>query len=140
MAIRPLKKRSKKALMVEAMNAYMNIVTVACKQVGISRETHYKWMKTDKSYKYFIEETKFHVKDFGENALLKLMKDKNPAAIIFFNKTINKDRGYFEKQEIEHSTGEKGIIINLIEKSVEEIKNDKSANKPKAEGTTESAK
>lgn len=115
------KPRGKKALMIDALQSQLGAVTIACKQVGISRQTHYKWLKTDENYKYFFEEIEFVSKDFGENALKKLIKEGNPSAIIFFNKTKNKDRGYCEKLELEHM-GDNQMTINLITKSNEEIK------------------
>ena len=122
--------RGKKATMIEALKSQLGIVSVACKQAGISRETHYRWLREDENYKYFVGEENFNTKDFGEHCLLKLMKNENPAAIIFFNKTRNKDRGYYEKQEVEH-IGDIPITINLITKSNEEIK--------KAKGVIENA-
>lgn len=124
--------RGKKKLMIEALNSQMGIVTTACKQVGIDRRTHSRWMKEDEAYKFFVEEAKYNLKDFGENALLKLMKSDHPGAIIFFNKTKNKDRGYYEKNELEHTGDSQSNIFNLVVKSVEEIKRDKLDNQSKA--------
>ena len=50
--IRPFRERKtttkeKKAFMIEVLTNQLGIVMVACKQVGISRETHYAWMKKD---------------------------------------------------------------------------------------------
>ena len=39
--------------------------------------------------------------DFAESHLHALIKDKNPAATIFFLKTKGKNRGYVERQEVE---------------------------------------
>ena len=50
-----------------------------------------------------MEAIDLSLKDFGEHALIGLIKRKNPAAIIFFNKTRNKDRGYIERHQFEHS-------------------------------------
>lgn len=119
-------KVQKKKLMITSLGSQLGIVTIACKQVGIHRDTHYTWMKEDEKYKKDVEDVIYSLKDFGENALLKLMKNEHPGAIIFFNKTKNKDRGYFEKQELEHS-GEKQIIFNEVVMSNEEIKEMKNA-------------
>lgn len=49
-------------------------------------------------------------KDYGESKLKELMDSGSPAAVIFFNKTFNKDRGYAERTEI---TGAEGGPINV---------------------------
>jgi len=113
--------KEKKAYMIEILISQLGIVMVACRQVGISRETHYKWIKKDKKYAQAVEDVKYNTKDAGEHYLLKLMKEGNASATIFFNKTQNKDRGYYEKQELNH-VGDSPVTINLITRSNEEIK------------------
>jgi len=93
----------KKKAMIEAMKSQLGVVSAACKKANVSRDTHYRWMKESPKYKQAIEESELVLKDFGENALFKLMKAGNPQAIIFFNKTRNKDRGYVEKKELDIS-------------------------------------
>jgi len=106
-----IKPRGKKALMIKALNTALGIVSNACSQVGISRETHYRWLREDENYNYFVNEAKYELKDFGEHLLLKLMKDGNSSATIFFNKTKNKDRGYFERKEVDINDQRKRILI-----------------------------
>ena len=93
--------RGKKKLMIGAMKSELGVVTAACKVVGISRETHYKWLKEDENYKQWMEELPDLTLDFVENALLKKIKEGNVTAQIFYLKTKGKDRGYIERQEIE---------------------------------------
>jgi hypothetical protein len=50
--------------------------------------------------------------DFVENALHKLIKSGNPAAIIFYLKTQAKGRGYVERQEI---TGADGGPVSITQ-------------------------
>ena len=112
MANKRLRKLTKKKLaMYTAMKEYLCIIVLAAKHAEISRDTHYKWLKKDSNYKAWIEKAKYNVKDFGEHCLLKLMKEGNPAAIIFFNKTINKDRGYSEKQDCNIHNDQIRIIV-----------------------------
>jgi len=125
------KPRGKKKLMIEAMNDHLGVVSIAAKQVGISRETHYHWLKVDKAYKFWSDEAELTLKDFGERTLHRLMKEGNPMIVWNFNKTKNRDRGYGEHIGIEHSV-EKETVFNIIVKSVEEIKNEKLNNQPKA--------
>lgn len=90
---------TKKAL-VEALEKSLGVVSTACKAAGISRDTHYRWLKEDPEYKAQVEELSEVAVDFAESHLHKLIKDGNPAATIFFLKTKGKNRGYIERQEI----------------------------------------
>jgi len=90
---------TKKAL-VEALEKSLGVVSTACKAAGISRDTHYRWLKEDPEYKAQVEELSEVAVDFAESHLHKLIKDGNPAATIFFLKTKGKSRGYVERQEI----------------------------------------
>ena len=90
---------TKKAL-VEALEKSLGVVSTACKAAGISRDTHYRWLKEDPEYKAQVEELSEVAIDFAESHLHKLIKEGNPAATIFFLKTKGKNRGYVERQEI----------------------------------------
>ena len=90
---------TKKAL-VQALEKSLGVVSTACKAAGISRDTHYRWLKEDPDYKAQVEELSEVAVDFAESHLHKLIKDGNPAATIFFLKTKGKGRGYVERQEI----------------------------------------
>ena len=99
-----------KKAMLDALEKALGIVTPACKNVGISRETHYRWLKEDEEYKEAVEEISDVALDFAESQLHKQIKDGNVAATIFFLKTQGKRRGYIEKQQLEHSTDEPFIL------------------------------
>jgi len=138
------KLRGKKKMLLESLKGQLGVVTTACKQAGVSRETHYKWLRTDENYKAWVMDLPELTHDFAENALLKLIGDGDPKAIIFYLKTKAKERGYVEKQEIEYMGG--SATFNLIEKSVEEIKNakdhdreERDNNKSEASGDSESS-
>ena len=91
----------KKRAMVEALTKSLGIVKMACESVGISRNTHYRWLKEDEAYKSACNNLPEVVLDFAEHHLHKLISEGNPAATIFYMKTKGKGRGYVERQEIE---------------------------------------
>ena len=91
----------KKANMVEALTKALGIVKIACESCGISRNTHYRWLKEDPAYKEACDNLPEVVLDFAEHHLHKLISQGNPAATIFLLKTKGKHRGYVERQEIE---------------------------------------
>ena len=89
--------------MYDALYASLGNVSAACKQTGIGRTTHYKWMKEDEEYKEAVDNLEEVTHDFVENQLLKKIKQGDKTCIIFYLKTKAKERGYIEKQELEHS-------------------------------------
>jgi len=105
--------KGKKKIFFEALKEQLGIVTAAAKQTGINRTTHYKWMNQDPDYKIQVEAIDDLVLDFAENALFKLMKEKNTASIIFFLKCKGKLRGYLERSEqiLEHHGEQIKVII-----------------------------
>jgi len=92
---------SRKKDLLDALERSLGIVSTACEKVGVDRKTHYNWMKDDPEYKEAVRAIEERTIDFAESHLHALIKDKNPAATIFFLKTKGKNRGYVERQEIE---------------------------------------
>ena len=91
--------------MIEALEKSLGVVTSACKQVGIARQTHYEWYSEDADYKAAVDSLSDVALDFAESQLHKQIKDGNSTATIFFLKTKGKKRGYVERQELDVSTG-----------------------------------
>jgi hypothetical protein len=94
----------KKAAMVKALEKTLGVVTHAAKSVGISRQSHYDWMKEDEQYKQAVEDIDNATLDFAESELYKQIQDGSTAATIFLLKTRGKSRGYIERSEIDHTT------------------------------------
>lgn len=116
----------------------------------ISKNAHHRWSENDDIYRMYFLDLKTEVKDFGESCLHTLMKGHehkkitkrftkegdyiieeetwqtppDKTAVIFFNKTQNKDRGYVERQEL---TTPEGIRIEAMAPIILEV------NKPKAD-------
>ena len=92
----------KKKAMLAALEQTLGVVQTACKVAGISRDTHYRWLKDDDDYKQSVASVDDIALDFAESKLHQLIKDGDTTATIFFLKTKGKKRGYIEKQEIRH--------------------------------------
>ena len=107
-----------KAAMLEALEKSLGIVTSACKSVGISRNTHYTWLKQDDIYKEAVDDIENIALDFAESQLHKQIKEGSTAATIFLLKTKGKKRGYIERQEIQQETTFKSLDINLIDSDI----------------------
>ena len=77
-------------------------LSTACRLVGVTRAVLEDWSK-DLAFRQMIEEIQWHKKNFFEHALMDLVDQRHPGAVLFVNRTVNADRGYGEKLEVEHS-------------------------------------
>lgn len=91
----------KKKAMIDALVKALGIVTLACKEVGIARQTHYAWYNEDEDYKAAVDDVLDVALDFAESMLHKQIQDKDTTATIFYLKTKGKKRGYIEKVEFD---------------------------------------
>jgi hypothetical protein len=91
-----------KKQMLKALEQSLGVVTVACKNVGISRQTFYEWYKKDESFKFEVDSIEDIALDFAESQLHKQIKEGNVTATIFYLKTKGTKRGYIEKQDHTH--------------------------------------
>jgi len=89
-----------KRAMIEALEKSLGIVTTACKSVGISRDTHYRWLKEDKEYRIKCKDMENIAIDFVESQLHKQIAKGNPLSTIFFLKCKAKKRGYIEQNDV----------------------------------------
>ena len=106
-----LMKTNKKALL-SALEKSLGIVSPACEEAGISRDTHYRWMREDEEYKKSVDNISEHAIDFVESKLYERISQGDTTAAIFYLKTKGKKRGYVEKSEVDHTTG--GEKINKV--------------------------
>jgi len=91
----------KKEEMIKALEKSLGVVTIACKEVGIERSTHYDWLKNDEEYKKAVEDLGDVALDFAESMLHKQIQEKDTTATIFYLKTKGKKRGYIERTEVD---------------------------------------
>jgi len=109
----------KKESILAALEKSLGIVTVACKQSDIPRSTYYKWLKEDEEFALKVKDIENIALDFGESQLHKQIGDGNTSATIFFLKTKGKKRGYIERSELDLTSGDEPIKINVNIKGVE---------------------
>ena len=92
----------KKAKMVLAMVKHDGNITQSCKEIGLDRSTHYKWLETDEEYKRQIEEIPEMFLDEAEMILREKIREKETVSVLFFLKTQGKKRGYVERTETDN--------------------------------------
>jgi hypothetical protein len=109
----------KKQSILKALEKSLGVVTVACKQADVPRSTYYKWLNEDEEFAKAVKDIENIALDFGESQLHKQIGDGNTSATIFFLKTKGKKRGYVERSELDLSSGDEPIKINVNIKGVE---------------------
>jgi hypothetical protein len=97
------KSDKQKEAMIAALEQTLGVVTGACKRVGITRNTHYRWLKDDPKYAEAVAEVEEMALDFAESMLHKQIREGSVPSTMFYLKCKGKRRGYIEKQEVEHS-------------------------------------
>ena len=98
--------------MIEALERHLGIATKAAKEIGISRHTHYDWMREDPEYKKAVDELNEVVLDFTESKLLELVNEKNVTAVIYHLNNKGRSRGYSRKQDEDEIDKTVNIVIN----------------------------
>ena len=101
-----------KLLMLEALEANKNIVTVSAQCAGIHRDSHYRWMKEDPEYAEKVNALNDTAIDWVENKLYDLINLGDTTATIFYLKTKGRKRGFNERLELSHETPE-GLDIKV---------------------------
>lgn len=90
---------NKEQLLV-SLDKHLGLVTPACKEVGISRNQFYTYLRKDPQFKEAVDEIYERQVDFVENQLFKKIKDGSERSIIFYMKYKGRLRGYTESIDI----------------------------------------
>lgn len=106
-------KKLKEKLLV-ALEKTLGIVTPACKEVGIHRDTFYDWYKRDEDFKRRVDDINDITLDFAENQLFKKIKEGSERSILFYMRYKGRKRGYTESLDIT-SDGQAITEIKLIQ-------------------------
>ena len=103
----------KKETILQALEKSLGVVTIACKQADVPRSTYYKWLKEDEEFAKDVKEIENIALDFAESQLHTQIKDGSTPATIFYLKTKGKKRGYVERNELDLTTDNEPIKINI---------------------------
>ncbi len=103
----------KKEAMLKALESSLGVVTTACKKTEIPRSTFYKWLKEDEDFAEKVRDIENVSLDFAESKLFEQMADNNTSATIFYLKTKGRKRGYWEKQQMDMTTDDEPIQVNI---------------------------
>jgi hypothetical protein len=113
-------KELRQEICLQALVSCSYNISKACLIAGVNRQTFDTWFQTDPHFRELINEIHLHKKDFFENALMDLVEMRYPGAVMFVNRTINADRGYSERLDINHThTLGTGIDINQLDLDID---------------------
>lgn len=102
-----------KKRMLAALEKSLGIVSAAAKKAGITRPTHYNWMRDDEDYRKAVEDIENVTIDFVEGRLLQRINSDSDTAIIFYLKTKGRARGYIERSAVDANVNlNKPVIID----------------------------
>jgi hypothetical protein len=115
-----------KQKLLDALERSLGIVTPACKEVGLSRQTFYRYYNEDLDFKKAVDDINDITLDFVENQLLKKIKDGSERSIMFYMKYKARKRGYTDSIDIT-TNGENlnHIQIEIVNKRPDEDSSDK---------------
>lgn len=85
-----------KERLLVALEKNLGIVTAACKEVGVSRDTYYDYLKSDPEFKRKVDALDDYTTDYVESQLFKKIKSGDRSSILFYMKYKGRKRGYTE--------------------------------------------
>lgn len=103
--------RIRQKLFLHALVHYCFNPSQACRAVNISKSVLDRWIAQDAEFAALVAEMEWHKKNLFDGKLVELVMSGDPAAIIFANKTMNRDRGYNDKVEVEHKHSHSHAIV-----------------------------
>lgn len=98
---RDIKIQNNKENLLKALERSLGIVTSACKEVGVSRETFYRYYNEDEDFKAKVDDINNITLDFVETQLFRKIKDGSERSILFYMKYKGRKRGYTERIDID---------------------------------------
>ena len=109
-------KEEKKQKLLTALEKSFGVVTTACRNSNISRQTFYNYYNEDPEFKKSCDDISEIALDMAESQLHKQILDGNTSATIFYLKTKGKKRGFVERQEFTGADGDRLFEIEIIKR------------------------
>jgi hypothetical protein len=96
-------KRARQQLFLHALCTYGFSASQALAKVNVTKKELDRWIREDYGFAELVQEVEWHKANFFEEQLVNLVNEGNPTAVIFANKTFNRERGYANKLEVDHN-------------------------------------
>lgn len=112
-------KRYDRALFMRASVDSGGIRSIIAERLGVEHSTVRAWERKYPEVAEKLSEEREKILDIAEDGLFERLKNRDPWAIGFVLKTIGKQRGYVEKQEVIHSQSQP---VQLVFSDAEPVK------------------
>lgn len=89
-----------KELLLQALENNFGIVSNACKDAGLSRNTFYEYYRNDPEFKAKVDDINEITLDMAESQLLKKIKEGSEKSIMFYMRYKARKRGYTDELNI----------------------------------------
>lgn len=111
-------KKLRQELFIHALVSTHYDMSRALSLTGLPKTTLEHW-RDDLQFAQLFDEIQWHKKNFFEKAMMDLVAERNPLATVWVNKTVNADRGYSEKIQVQHSLADAGWSFEDLDLDVE---------------------
>lgn len=111
-----MKKDTVKPKLLEALERTLGVITPACKEVGIGRETFYRWYRSDEDFRQKVDDIQEITLDFVENQLLRKIREGSEKSILFYMKYKARKRGYTDTLDINANIKMEQPLLQPIKK------------------------
>ena len=108
------KERVKTQRIIECLRETNGLVSLAAKRVPCSMTTIYTRARDVAAVRQVIDECRSELVDYGELALRRAVVNGEPWAVAMVLKTLGKDRGYVERQEVTGADGEALQVVTRV--------------------------
>lgn len=95
---------------IQALKDTNGLVSLAARKLGCTTQTIYTRAKKIAAVQQTIDECRVELVDHAELALRAAILDKQPWAVALTLRTLGRDRGYVERQEV---TGDSGGPLTI---------------------------
>ena len=106
---------------INAIHEARGMLSTAADRLGVTRKAVYDAVHRSADVAQALDRGTERTKDFAESALYLRMGRGDVAAIIFYLKTQAKDRGYIERQQVEHSGTMEQLLRRLPDMPDDEL-------------------
>jgi hypothetical protein len=92
-------RRHANPVVIEALRASANIISVAAQKLGVNRSTLYDWINDDPELQEARRQVKEEILDLAESKALEAIRAGSERVVTWFLEMQGKERGYVRRQE-----------------------------------------
>jgi len=98
---------------IKAIMDNHGLLAAAARDLGVTRKTVYNYVKRYPTIAQAVQDARDTTLDMAEGQLMKAVRNGNVTAIMFLLKTVGRNRGYVERQEVAGVT-DQPIVLKVV--------------------------